>query len=185
MHLNVLKLWKFSGLRAAVPNRSTKQRRTKGNNLSLEVSLDAKKKFEKPTELIQNGVIADVTDKGMVTSTYAGKTKTQHKAYFTWILEEKDGEGRNKRVFQSFTVSLHEKATLRKMLKEFGIEVKEGEKFQLESLLNLQRRLILTIEDAKEPGGDPFVKILATQKPSGKPVEIPSDFTRKKDRKEA
>lgn len=147
--------------------------------MSLEVSISMpRKKFEGPVEMIQNAVIADVVDKGDVLNRYKPGT-TQHKAYFTWILEEQDSEGRNKRVFQSFTVSLHEKANLRKLLKDFGIEVKQDEKFQLESLIGTQRLLILSSEDGDD--GEPYIKILATKKSTGE-VKIPADFQRKKDR---
>jgi hypothetical protein len=150
------------------------------------------KKFEKPTEMIQQGIIADLTDKGMVSVTYAGKTKQQHKAYFTWILEEKDSEGRNKRVFQSFTVSLHEKARLRAIVKEFGVKITKDpanpkkELFdgqpdvELEQFIGLQRTLVMSTEDGDD--GEPYVKILATQKPSNTKLEIPADFVRKQDK---
>lgn len=147
------------------------------------------KNFEKPTEMIQKAVLADVVDKGLVPNKFKAGS-TQHKAYFVWILAEEDSEGRNKRVFQSFTVSLHEKATLRKLLKDFGVKVtksKDGkelfdgaESVDLEKYIGLQRTLVMSTEDGDN--GEPYIKILATQKSSGEGVEIPADFVRKQDK---
>lgn len=152
------------------------------------------KNFELATEMIQQGVIADLVDKGMVEVTYQGKTKKQHKAYFVWVLEELDSEGRNKRAFQSFTVSLGEKATLRKIVKEFGVKITKDpanpkqELFdgqsgvELEQYIGLQRTLVMSTEDGTT---GPYLKILATQKASGKTLEIPADFKRKQDQDKA
>lgn len=149
------------------------------------------KDFETVTEMIQQGVLADIVDKGDVPNKFKPGT-TQHKCYFVWILEEVDSEGRNKRAFQSFTVSLHEKASLRKTLKEFGVKITKDpsnpkqELFDgksdvdLESYIGTKRTLVMSAEDSTD-GGSPFIKILATQKPVGAGVEIPKDFKRKQD----
>lgn len=139
------------------------------------------KKFELAQEMIQQAVLADVTDKGMVPNKFKPGTE-QHKAYFTWILEEVDSEGKNKRVFESFTVSLHEKASLRKRLKEFGLEITADTEIDLDSYIGTKRTLVLSTEDGTD--GEPYVRILATQKPKGAGVDIPADFVRKQDRKQ-
>jgi hypothetical protein len=139
------------------------------------------KKFELAQEMIQQAVLADVTDKGMVPNKFKPGTM-QHKAYFTWILEEVDSEGKNKRVFESFTVSLHEKASLRKRLQEFGLKIAADTEIDLDSYIGTQRTLVLATEDGTD--GEQYVRILATQKPKGTPVEIPADFVRKQDRKQ-
>lgn len=155
------------------------------------------KKFEQATEMIQQAVIADVVDKGMVDNKFKPGTK-QHKAYFTWILEELDSEGKNKRVFQGFTVSLHEKSTLRKTLKGFGMEVTKApagtkgpdgknvtELFNgqvnvdLDEYIGTARTLLMSTEDGDN--GEPYIKILGSQKPVGKGMSIPKDFVRKQD----
>lgn len=148
------------------------------------------KKFEQPVELIQQAVLADVTDKGMVPNKFKPGT-TQHKAYFTWILAEVDSENRNKRIFQGFTVSLHEKATLRKILIQFGMKVTKGpdgkelfdgqKDVDLDKYIGSKRTLVLSSEDGDD--GETYIRVLATQKPSGEGVEIPADFVRKQDRK--
>lgn len=149
--------------------------------MGLEVSIDNKKDFELVTKKIQPGIIADVVDKGLVPNKYKPGT-TQHKCYFVWILEELDSEGRNKRAFQSFTLSLDEKANLRKQLDEWKIPMPaKGEKFNPTSLIGTSKVLVLSIEDSKEKGGKPFVKIVATMdlEKGQTPVEIPADFKRK------
>jgi hypothetical protein len=137
------------------------------------------KKFELPQEMIQQAILADVVDKGMVPNKFKPGTQ-QHKAYFTWILEEVDADGKNKRVFDGFTVSLHEKASLRKRLKEFGAKIEKDTKLDLDMYIGTKRTLVLSTEDGND--GEQYVKILATKPPSGKGVEIPADFVRKQDK---
>jgi hypothetical protein len=150
------------------------------------------KKFELAQEMIQQAVLADVVDKGMQPNSYKPGT-TQHKAYFVWILEETDGEGRNKRAFQSFTVSLTKtkagkESNLRKTLKEFGAQFTPGpngkelidgvEGVDLDKYIGTKRTLVMSTEDGTD---GPYIKILATQKPQGAGVDIPADFVRKQD----
>jgi hypothetical protein len=149
------------------------------------------KDFEDVSEMIQQAILADIVDKGDVPNKFKPGT-TQHKAYFVWILAELDSEGRNKRAFQSFTVSLHEKASLRKILKEFGVKVTKDpanpkqelfngqSDIDLEGFIGTARTLVMSLEDSTD-GGKPFLRILATQKPQGPAVEIPADFKRKQD----
>lgn len=152
--------------------------------MGLNVTLDAPNKdFEAVTEMIQAGVIADVVDKGMVPNKFKPGTE-QHKGYFVWIVAEEDSDGRNKRVFESFTVSLNEKSRLRARLKELGIkEFEPGKPFELDSLIGTQRMLVLASEDSTTPGGKPFIKITATMalKKGQAGVSIPKDFVRKQD----
>jgi len=137
------------------------------------------KKFEQPQEMIQQAILADVVDKGMVPNKFKPGTM-QHKAYFTWILEEVDSDGKNKRVFDGFTVSLHEKASLRKRLKEFGAKIEKDTKLDLDTYIGTKRTLVLSTEDGND--GEQYVRILATKPPQGKGVEIPADFVRKQDK---
>lgn len=150
-----------------------------------------RKNFEPATEMIQQAVLADIVDKGMVDNKFKPGSK-QHKCYFVWILEEQDTEGRNKRVFESLTVSLHEKATLRKRVKEFGAVFTKGPDgkelidgsadLDLDKYIGTKRTLVLSSEDGTD---GTYIKVLATQKPSGKGVDVPADFVRKQDRKDA
>ena len=150
--------------------------------MGIVATIDNRKDFEPVTEMIQPGVLADIVDKGQVPDSF-NPGKTKHKCYFVWLLAEEDTEGRNKRVFKSFTVSLHEKASLRKHIKELTGKDVTGESFDLDSLIGIKRLLVLAQEDAKEPGGKPFTKITATMplKKGQTAPEIPADFVRKQD----
>lgn len=152
--------------------------------MSLSVEIDGGgKEFEAVTEMIQPGVIADIVDKGMVDNKFKPGTQ-QHKCYFVWIVAEEDTGGRNKRVFQSFTVSLNEKSSLRKFLGTLGYkEFAAGTPFVLDSLIGTKRMLVLSQEDSAEKGGKPFLKITATMalKHGQKGVDVPADFVRKQD----
>ena len=152
--------------------------------MALTVQIDSTgADFEQVSEMIQPGVLADIVDKGFVDNKFKPGTK-QHKCYFVWIVAEEDTEGRNKRVFQSFTVSLNEKASLRKFLATLGHkEFEAGKPFDLESLIGTERTLVMSLEDGTD-GGKPFLKISATMAlKKGQPgVSIPKDFVRKQDK---
>lgn len=153
--------------------------------MGLTVQIDGGgKEFEAVTEMIQPGVLADIVDKGMVPNKFKPGT-TQHKCYFVWIVAEEDTEGRNKRVFQSFTVSLNEKSSLRKFLSSLGIKEFDPAGFDLETLIGTKRMLVLSQEDSAD-GGKPFIKITATMplKKNQPGVDIPADFVRKQDQPE-
>jgi len=150
--------------------------------MGLSVSIESTRDFEEITEMIQPAVLADIVDKGMVDNKFKPGTK-QHKCYFMWMVAEEDAEGRNKRIFQSFTVSLNEKATLRKFLGTLGYKTFEsGVEFDLESLIGTQRMLVISKEDGRD-GGKPFFSITATMplKKGQSAPAIPADFVRKQD----
>jgi hypothetical protein len=154
--------------------------------LSVQIDSGSGKDFEPVTEMIQPAVLADIVDKGMVPNKFGkvgadGKIPLQHKCYFVWLVAETDTEDRNKRVFQSFTVSLNEKATLRKFLGTLGIK-EFPSAFDLDTLIGTKRMLVLSEEDGRE-GGKPFIKITATMalKKGQTAPEIPADFVRKQD----
>ena len=153
--------------------------------MGLQVSIDGGgKEFEPVTEMIQPAVLADIVDKGDVPNKFKPGT-TQHKCYFVWIVSEEDSEGRNKRVFQSFTVSLNEKSSLRKFLATLGYkEFAAGQPFELDQLIGTKRMLVLSAEDGQD--GKTFIKITATMalKKGQNAPEIPADFVRKQDQPE-
>lgn len=61
-------------------------------------------------------VCCDVIDLGLVESNFGGKVKTQHKVRIVWQTGEKRDDGKFFTVSQRYTLSLHEKASLRKDL---------------------------------------------------------------------
>lgn len=64
-------------------------------------------------------VCVDVIDKGIVEVTYAGKTKKQHKVSLCWQIDELRDDGKRFLVYKRYTLSLNEKATLRKDLESW------------------------------------------------------------------
>ena len=64
-------------------------------------------------------VCVDVIDKGIVEVTYQNKTKRQHKVSVAWLIDEKRDDGKYYLVFKRYTLSLNEKATLRKDLESW------------------------------------------------------------------
>lgn len=65
---------------------------------------------------VHQAVCVDVIDKGILEVTYAGKTKKQHKITLAWQIDECRDDGKRFLVFKRYTLSLNEKATLRKDL---------------------------------------------------------------------
>ncbi len=153
--------------------------------MGLSVQIDGGgKEFEAVEDLLQGAVLADIVDKGMVDNKYKPGTKV-HKCYFVWILTEEDSEGRSKRVFESFTVSMKSKATLRKRYKELtgkkDDEVDALKTIELDSLIGTKRMLVLSKEDGDN--GKPYIKVTATMpiKKGQSAPDIPADFVRKQD----
>jgi hypothetical protein len=64
-------------------------------------------------------VCVDVIDKGMVESNFDGKPKMQHKVSVCWQIDEKRDDGKRFLVYKRYTLSLNEKATLRKDLESW------------------------------------------------------------------
>jgi len=154
--------------------------------VGLLVKVDgSNKEFELVEDLLQPGVLADVVDKGEVENTFKPGTKV-HKAYFVWIVVEEDSDGNNKRVFQSFTVSMNPKATLRKLYKSLtgktDEEIDAMDNVDLEALIGTKRMLVMSKEDGDN--GKPYVKITATMplKRGQTAPDIPADFVRKQDK---
>lgn len=143
--------------------------------MALELEINSYPQVE---EMIQDAVLADIVDLGIMDSKFGKK----HKIRFVWILAEKDDQDRNKRAFETFTFSANEKARLRARLKEFGEKFESGTKIQLEKYVGIQRKLVLAYEDGSQPG-KPFLKITASMKPTGV-VEVPEGFVRAQDRKD-
>lgn len=141
------------------------------------------KAFEAVTDMYQAAVLADIVDKGMVPNKFKPGTE-QHKCYFVWLTAEEDSEGRNKRVFQSFTVSLNEKSSLRKFLTGLGIKDFKDGRFELDTLIGTKRMLVLAEEDGQD--GKKYIRITANMplKKGQAGPDVPKEFVRKQDQTE-
>ena len=85
-------------------------------------------------------VCIDVVDLGLIKTTYKTSVKTQHKVNIVWEIDEKRDDGQPFRPRKRYTLSLHEKASLRKDLESWrGRAFTEDELrgFDLEALIGV------------------------------------------------
>lgn len=131
-------------------------------------------------------VCCDVVDLGFVKTNYAGKEKSQHKVNIIWQVDEARDDGKPYRVQKRYTLSLHEKAALRKDLESWRgrpFSEDELEGFDLEDLISAPAMLSV-IHNAQ--GGSVFANVSAIMRlPRGmKPPEVDREYVRVIDRPE-
>lgn len=80
--------------------------------------------FRPCPEGVAQAILVDIIDLGLVKSNYNGEDKTAHKVQFVWQVDERKDDGTRFLVFQRLTLSLHEKANLRKVA-----EILRGQRF--------------------------------------------------------
>lgn len=68
---------------------------------------------------VHQAVCVDVIDKGILDVTWQGKTKKQHKVDVAWQIDELRDDGKRFLVYKRYTLSLSEKANLRKDLESW------------------------------------------------------------------
>jgi uncharacterized Zn-binding protein involved in type VI secretion len=103
---------------------------------------------------LSQAVCVDVVDMGLLKVTYAGVEKTQHKVRLVWQLEDMMSDGKPFLVQKRYTLSLHEKANLRKDLESWRGRVFTPEeliKFDVETVIgaNAQLNIQHTQKDGK------------------------------------
>lgn len=94
--------------------------------------------FEPAPEGVWQAVCVDVIDLGVLDVTWQGATKRQHKINIAWQLDCLREDGKPYLVFKRYTLSLHEKAGLRKDLESWrGRKFTRDEEagFDLETVL--------------------------------------------------
>lgn len=132
---------------------------------------------------LHQGVCVDVVDMGMLEVTFGGKTKTQHKVRLVWQIDEPMEDGRRFIVQKRYTLSLHEKANLRKELegwrgKTFTDEELRG--FDLEKLIGVN--CFLNVVQVTK-GADTYANVAGiVQLKKGLPRIDPHGYIRVKDR---
>jgi hypothetical protein len=102
---------------------------------------------------LHQAVCVDVVDMGMLEVTYAGVTKKQHKIRVVWQIDEPMEDGKRFIVQKRYTLSLSDKATLRKDLeswrgKAFTRDEEMG--FDLERLIGVN--CFLNVVHAQKEG---------------------------------
>lgn len=128
-------------------------------------------------------VCIDVVDLGLLKVSYGGKEKEQHKVRLVWQIGDARPDGKPFRVDKRYTLSLHEKAALRKDLESWrGLAFTEQELkgFDLEVLIGIGAFLNV-IHNTKD--GTTYANVTAIMRmPKGMVPPVPRDYVRVCDR---
>ncbi len=129
-------------------------------------------------------VCVDVEDLGMLEVTFGGKNKTQHKIRIVWQISEVKSDNKPYTASKRYTLSLHEKSTLRKDLESWRgrkFTPVESEGFDVETVLSVPCMLNIIHEEKQ---GETYANVTAVMKlPKGMESLSPRDYVRKCDRK--
>jgi hypothetical protein len=96
-------------------------------------------------------VCVDVIDKGMVESNFDGKPKMQHKVSVAWQIDATRDDGKRFVIYKRYTLSLNEKATLRKDLESWrgrAFTREEEMGFDVESVIGAN--CLINVQHAKK-----------------------------------
>lgn len=141
--------------------------------------------FVPPPPGTHAAVCVDIVDLGILEVSFGGKNKKQHKVRIVWQLAEVRPDNKPYQASKRYTLSLHEKAALRKDLeswrgKAFTMEELDG--FDLERLLSVPA--LLNIIEEKKANGT-FANVASIMRlPKGMEAPTPRDYIRVQDRKE-
>jgi hypothetical protein len=94
--------------------------------------------FEPAPVGVHQAVCVDVVDLGWLETTWQGVTQKKHKVNVAWQLAEDRADGKPYLVFKRYSLSLHEKANLRKDIESWrGRKLSHDEEmgFDLETLI--------------------------------------------------
>lgn len=130
-----------------------------------------------------SAVCVDVVDLGMIESDFNGEKKKQHKIRIVWQVEELQDNGKPFTAGKRYTLSLHEKASLRKDLESWRgrpFTSQELEGFDLEKLLNAGAFINVIHESRNGKTYDNVASIMKLPR-NVPPIEA-KDYVRKCDR---
>jgi len=129
-------------------------------------------------------VCVDVIDLGMIETEFGGVKKSQHKVRIVWQIDEDNPDTKKPfRASKRYTLSLHEKATLRKDLESWRgrpFTAQECEGFDLETLLSVGALINVIHENKAGKTYDNIVSIMRMPKAMNTPT--PRDYIRMCDR---
>ncbi len=134
---------------------------------------------------LHQAVCVDVVDLGLLKVTFAGETKQKHMVRVIWQIEETGDDGHRLTASKRYTLSLHEKATLRKDLENWRgcpFNPDELRGFDLEKLLAANCQINV---QHNTRNGETYANVVGIV-PLGKGMAklTPQDYTRVKDRAE-
>lgn len=146
------------------------------------------KPFEPAPEGTHRAVCCDIVDKGMVPSTWMGKTRIRHMALIKWQIDASMEDGRPFIVRRSYTASLDERSNLRKDLEGWAgkaLTDVQAEALDLETLIgkNCLLQIIHRLKDGRTYGNVAAITPVIRDR-QGKPVHPPlvvADYIREKD----
>ncbi len=132
-----------------------------------------------------SALCVDVVDLGVLDTNYNGEVKPQHKIRIVWQIDENQQNGKPFTISKRYTLSLHEKAALRKDLESWrGRPFTDQERagFDLESLLAAPAMLSV-IHNSN--GGKTYANVSAIMKlPKSMFPPVQNGYVRVCDRKE-
>lgn len=143
------------------------------------------KTFEPAPAGVHQGICVDVIDLGILDVTWQGQSKKQHKINVAWQIAETREDGKPFLVFKRYTLSLSEKANLRKDLESWrgrAFTREEEMGFDVESVIGANCLLNIQHNEVGDKTYANVVSIMPLVK--GMPKITASDYTRKKDRPE-
>jgi len=136
--------------------------------------------FAQAPEGLFAAVCCDVQDLGLIAGAYGAKDKVR----LVWQLDVTMDTGRRYEVARVYTLSLHERAALRKDLESWrgkAFTEKELEGFDLERLLGVQAQI--QVVQRLGDDGTIYANVATVISPAkGHPKLAPVDFVRLKDR---
>jgi hypothetical protein len=129
-------------------------------------------------------VCCDVRDLGILETTWQGETKRQHKILVSWQIDEVRDDGKPFLVSRRYTLSLHEKAGLRKDLESWrGRAFTEAELHQFDVETIIGKCCLLNVVH-KQSGGDTYANVGGVMAlPRGMAALSVRDYVRFVDRK--
>jgi hypothetical protein len=153
-----------------------------------EVSIIAKssgdgKTFDPAPIGVHQAVCVDVVDLGVLETNWQGQVKKQHKINVAWQINEDRDDGKPFLVFKRYTLSLHEKAGLRKDLESWrgrAFTTEECAGFDVERLLGVNCLLNITHRVVEGKTYANVNSVMPTMK--GMPTLSARDYIRKVDR---
>lgn len=135
---------------------------------------------------VHQAVCVDIVDLGLLKVTFGGKEKEQHKISIRWQIAENMDIGKPFLVQKRYTLSLHEKATLRKDLESWrgrAFTDAESDGFDVENVLGAN--CLLNVTHAKK-GESTYANVVAIMPlPKGMPKMAAVDYVRQVDRTDA
>lgn len=159
----------------SLPADESRNMTTGAGSMAMLISTKPKQ-YELPGEGEHCAVLCDIVDLGEVDTAYGKKDKLR----FIWLVDQRDSTGKQIQVAYSYTKSLHEKASLRKVIKAI-LGRDPGDTFDVETLLGTNVRLVIEHVSQDERTFAGIAAILRPRK-GDTALTIPADFTRYKDR---